>query len=64
MYDKLNKVILSSIILVVFFMSIGYSALNKNLSVSGELTYRPKGNIRITNVTQATLTNATLQYAD
>ena len=61
---NLNKIIVVSIILVIIFMSIGYSALNKNLSVSGELTYRPKGNIRITNVTQATLTNATLQYAD
>ncbi len=45
-------------------MSIGYSALNKNLNISGDLTYRPKGDIRITNVTQATLTGATLQYAD
>ena len=64
MERRLNKILVIAIISVVYLMSIGYSVLNKNLNISGDLTYRPKDDIRITNVTQATLTDATLQYAD
>ena len=64
MNKKLSKILIFSIIGIVFLFSVGYSVLNKNLTVSGELTYRQKVDIRITNVTQKTLTNATLQYID
>ena len=45
-------------------MSIGYSALNRSLGITGDLTYRPQGDMRITNITQGTVTGATIQYAD
>ena len=63
MSKKLNKIIAVSIILVIIFMSIGYSALNKNLNISGELTYRPDEQIRVTSfVPKGSASNMTIQY--
>ena len=50
MYRKLDKILAVVIPLVVIFLSIGYSILNKELSVTGDLIYRAKADIRITNV--------------
>ena len=40
MLEKYNKYILVLIGAVVIFMSIGYSVLESNLRISGEVNYR------------------------
>ena len=52
--NKSDKALVGSIIVVVFFMSMCYSILNRNLNISGDLTYRPNLDMRITNVTYKT----------
>ena len=61
MYRKLDKILAVVIPLVVIFLSIGYSILNKELSVTGDLIYRAKADIRITNLTQGTIKDATIR---
>ena len=61
----LNKILLVSLVLVITLMSIGYSSLNKDLTISGELIYRPDEQIRITSfVPTGSPTNMTFQYYD
>ena len=63
MNKKLNNILIFSIIGVIFLFSIGYSALNKNLNISGELTYRPDEQIRVTSfVPKDSASNMTIQY--
>ncbi len=64
--NKSDKALVGSIIVVVFFMSMCYSILNRNLNISGDLTYRPNLDMRITNVTYKTSTdgNPAVQYLD
>ena len=63
MERRMNKFLIIMIIVVVFLMSIGYTALNKNLSISGDLTYRPDEQIRITSfVPKGSSSNMTIQY--
>ncbi len=57
-----NKTLLI-IVSIILFMSVGYSVLNRNLKITGELVYHPKADIRITNIMPKTLNNATIQYA-
>ena len=65
MHEKLNKFLLVSIIVLVLLMSIGYSALNKSLNISGNLTYRPQKDVRITNFTTGNKpSNMTINYSD
>ena len=60
----LNKVLLSSVVVIVLVMSVGYSVLNKELSITGEVNYRPQGDMRITNVKQEDISNANIEYFD
>lgn len=60
-YFSLKKVLLITILLLSFCISIGYSALNKSLSISGDLVYRVPTNIRITGVKMNSVTNGGLE---
>lgn len=60
-YFSLKKVLLITILLLSFCISIGYSALNKSLSMSGDLVYRVPTNIRITGVKMNSVTNGGLE---
>ncbi len=63
--EKYNKYILILIAVIVIGMSIGYSALNSNLKISGEVNYRPQEDVRITNFTTDNKPNEmTIQYSD
>ena len=67
MRRKFDKYLLSLIVVVVFFMTIGYSVLNKELNITGELTYRPDDKVRIINFLpnpEGFANNMTIQYAD
>lgn len=65
MKKKLDKIILLAIVGVIFATSIGYSALNSKLMISGNLTYRPDQEIRVTGFFQkGTTSNMTVEYAD
>ena len=67
MRRKFDKYLLSLIVVVVFFMTIGYSVLNKELNITGELTYRPDDKVRIINFLpnpEGSANNMTIQYAD
>ncbi len=64
MHNKINRLLILFVIFVVIFMSIGYSVLNKELSISGEVNYRPKGDMRITNVKLEDISNANIEYFD
>lgn len=46
----LNNSILLLVLITIFFSTIAFSALNKELSISGDLAYRVKANIRITDL--------------
>ncbi len=63
--DKKFNFFLIILISIVLLMSIGYSALNKSLSISGNLTYRPQKDVRITNFTTSNKpSNMTINYSD
>ena len=63
--EKFNKHILILIAVIVIGMSIGYSALNSDLKISGEVNYRPQEDVRITNFTTDNKPNEmTVQYSD
>ena len=57
MPKNFNKYIGFIIILIIFSLSIGYSVLNKELLISGELIYRAEADIRITNVKLDSVSN-------
>lgn len=59
--NKLNKILLIFVLFVSFSVSIGYSALNASLSVSGDLVYRSPADIRITGVKISSVTNGGLE---
>ena len=62
---KYNKYILVLIGAVVIFMSIGYSALESNLRISGELNYRADAEVRVTNfVAKSVPNNMNIQYSE
>ncbi len=61
---RLNLILPMVIIGIIFSMSIGFSALNKGLSISGEVNYRPENDIRITKITPEKVENTTLEYFD
>ncbi len=59
----LHKIIFIAIIFTVLLMSIGYSVLESNLKISGEVNYRPQKDVRITNFTSNNISeNVNLQY--
>ncbi len=64
MINKFNKCIPIIIVFIITIMTIGYSVLNKELNISGEVNYRPQGDMRITNVKQEDINNATIEYFD
>ncbi len=54
----MNKYLISIIIInCIILMSIGYSALNTNLTISGEVSYTFEDNIKITNIEVSTQEN-------
>ena len=57
MANRLNKILIVIIIGMVLFVSAGYSLLNKELLISGELIYRAETDIRITNVKLDSVSN-------
>ncbi len=62
---KYNKYILIMIIVIVLAMSIGYSVLNSELHISGEVNYRPEEDVRITNFTTNNKpSEMTIEYSD
>ena len=63
--EKYNKYILILIAVIVIGMSIGYSALNSDLKISGEVNYRPQEDVRVTNFTaNSKPDNITIEYSD
>ena len=63
--EKYNKYILILIAVIVIGMSIGYSALNSDLKISGEVNYRPQEDVRVTNFTaNSKPDNVTIEYSD
>ena len=62
--NTINKLLLSLTIFIICFFSIGFSVLNKELTITGNINYRPKGDIRITNIENGDITGATIQYID
>lgn len=59
--SRLNKLLLIFLLFFSFFVSIGYSALNASLSVSGDLVYRVPADIRITGVKISSVANGGLE---
>ncbi len=55
--DTLNFLVLAIIFSSVIFMSIGYSALNKDLTISGDATILAAKGIKITDITLLEVTN-------
>ena len=58
----MNKRIINNFIFILMFLlcgliSIGYSSLSKTLSVSGDLAYRKKADVRVTNASYASNEN-------
>ena len=67
MSKKTNKYLIILIVFITCLFSVGYSALNKELNISGELTYRPDDKVRIINFLpnpEGSANNMTIQYAD
>ncbi len=63
--EKYNKYILILIAVIVIGMSIGYSVLNSNLSITGDVNYRPQEDVRVTNFTaNSKPDNITIEYSD
>jgi len=59
--SKFNKILVIFIVIMTFAISIGYSALNASLSISGDLVYRVPADIRITGVKLSSVTNGGLE---
>ncbi len=55
--ENLNLLISTLIFSAILFMSIGYSALNKDLTISGDATVLAAQGIKITNITLKEVTN-------
>ncbi len=64
MENKINIISLTASLLVIFVMSIGFSVLNRTMNITGELTYRPEVNMRITNLTEKARDNVDISYID
>ena len=64
MSKYINRLLGILIIVVVCLFSIGYSVLNRELNITGELNYRPVGDVRITNLSATNLNGAMINYAD
>ncbi len=63
--EKYNKYILILIVAIVIGMSIGYSALNSDLKISGEVNYRAQDDTRITSfTTNSKPSQMTIEYSD
>ena len=63
--EKYNKYILILIAVIVIGMSIGYSVLNSDLSITGDVNYRPQEDVRVTNFTaNSKPDNVTIEYSD
>ncbi len=63
--EKYNKFILILIAVVVIGMSIGYSALNSNLSITGDVNYRPQEDVRVTKfVAKDMPSDVVIEYSD
>ncbi len=62
---KFNKYILALIVITVVVMTIGYSALNSELNITGDVNYRPEKDVRITSFTTSEKpSEMTVEYAD
>ncbi len=64
MSNKFNSFVIILVVGVITLFSMGFSVLNKDLKITGELTFRDSTDIRITNIAQKELSNATVEYAD
>ncbi len=63
--EKYNKFLIGLIVVTVLAMSIGYSVLNSDLKISGEVNYRAQDDIRITSfTTDSKPDEMTIQYSD
>ncbi len=49
-YKKFSFFLVAMMVVSVLAVTIGYSSLNKNLQLTGEVSYRQKANMRITNL--------------
>lgn len=58
---KYSVLIIPILFLIISFLSIGYSALNQDLIVSGNLTYRADANIRITGISLKSTTSGGIE---
>ncbi len=62
---KLNKFLLVVIALTIVAMTVGYSALNSTLNITGDLNYRAQDDTRITGFTaNSKPSQMTIEYSD
>lgn len=59
MKKYIDKLLGAIIVVIVLGSSIGYAALNKELNISGEVAYRVKADIRITNLLLSGVSDST-----
>ncbi len=65
MSRKLNVLLLFLIVFTICLFSIGYSVLESNLRISGEVNYRADAEVRVTDfVAKSVPTNMTIQYSE
>ncbi len=63
--EKYNKFLIGLIVVTVLVMTIGYSVLNSDLKISGEVNYRAQDDVRITSfTTDSKPDEMTIQYSD
>ncbi len=58
---RTNKILFLLFCVITLSLTVGYSALNEELNISGEATFRVKEDIRITNVSLSETTNLGLE---
>ncbi len=62
---ELNKFLACFIVLITLMCSLGYAALNKELNISGEVAYRVKADIRVTDLRLNGVSEGTIEeYAE
>ncbi len=64
MKDKHNKYLILLVVALILFMSVGYAALNRELNITGEITYRPEENIRVVDFQQKNATSMNTKYSN
>ena len=59
--NKFNEMMFMLVTIFVLSFSVGYAALNREIKISGEASFRPQEDIRITNVELSEIVNNALE---